>query len=319
MVAAMPTPRLLVVALLLSACASSTAPPASTAALVDEPAQPGDPVVTVLEPGAEPRTRLRYRVPPGPQAPMVMQMGMTMAMGIGGMSPPAVKLPLITMTMSVDVTKVQPNGTMSPAFKVSSVEVAEDPGAPAVLIAKLKEGMAKLVGMSIEADVTARGFARNVKVKVPDGAPPDVAAMADSMRTATQQAVAPLPAEPVGAGARWRVASNVDTGALVVQQTALMTLEQRPEGRAVLAIAAEQTADPQPLKARGFPPGASASVESFKSTGQGKTDIRLDSLTPRGSMGIRSKMAGTIVMNEARSKMTMDMVLDMKIAPGERR
>ncbi|HXU80354.1 MAG TPA: hypothetical protein VN914_03085 [Polyangia bacterium] len=306
--------------LFLAACASS--PSSTSNSLAEEAAevsQPGDPVVTLIEPGAEPRTRLRYRLSPGPQPPMVMEMKMSMAMAMGAMKAPVTRMPPITMIMSVDVTRVEPNGLTSNSMKVTSVEVADDPSAPPLLVSKLKEGLGKIVGMAMEADVTARGFARNVKVTMPPGTPPDMMSMADSMRQATQQATAPLPAEAVGTGARWKVVAQVDTGGFVLQQTSLMTLEQREEGRIVLAAAVEQTANPQPLKTPGLPPGASASLDSYSGSGQGKTDIRLDSRVPHATIGVQTKTASTIVMNETRSKMTMDLGFDVKIAPGPKK
>jgi hypothetical protein len=110
--------------------------------------------------------------------------------------------------------------------------------------------------------------------------------------------------------------SQVDTGSLKLQQTALMTLERREGETVTLAIAVEQTAPPQPLKAPGLPPGATVTMDSFTGQGVGRSEISLGSRTPRATVATQTKTASTVIVNENRSGMTMDMSLDVKIAPG---
>jgi hypothetical protein len=311
------TTRLLTAALLLaSACASRGVITPATPEVLETPL-PGDPVVTLLDPGAEPRARLRYKLGQGPQPPMVMDVEMTMAVGLGGATPPPSKIPLTRMTFAFDVSKVEPSGA-TVAGKIASCEVLPGPQDRPAVVEAIKKGMAGMVGTEMAMKVTPRGFVREAKVTLPPSTPPEMRAMMDSFQNIYQQATVSFPAEPVGPGARWRVLTAVDSGPVKMQQTALVTLEGRDDRGARLSISAEQTAPPQPLKAPGLPPGASVSLDSYSGQGQGRTQVRLDSVTPEASMNLKTKMASTVVVNETRSQMNMSMDLVMKVGAGSK-
>jgi hypothetical protein len=199
---------------------------------------------------------------------------------------------------------------------VTAAEVIAGPGDQPAMVQRLREQLGKMVGLEMQLTVTARGLVRDVQVKMPPDAPPELVSMMDGMRNASQQATATFPREPVGVGARWRVESSVDTGTLKMQQVAHMKLAQRPEGRAVIALTIEQTAPPQPMRLPMLPAGASATLESYAGHGQGQMDVRLDTRIPQAALTVQSKTASTVVFNEARQPMNMDMTMDVKIAPG---
>jgi hypothetical protein len=308
------SPRVLATALLLiSACASRGAGPALPTE-IPETTQPGDPVVTVLESGAEPRVRPRYRLARGPQAPMVMDVGLSMAVGSKTLA--FIGLPLTRMTLSVDVPRIDADGTAFTQAKITAVEVLPQSEDHVRLVEGMRKGMAAIMGMAMEMRVTPRGFVRDVKVTMPPAALPQVQSMMDSLRNVYQQAAVTFPAEPVGVGARWRVVAQIENGPMKMQQTALVTLESADDKHARIAVITEQTAPPQLLNAVGLAPGTSVSLESYSGHGEGRAEIQLDSLTPHASMNLTIEMASIVVANETRSPLQMNMDMAVKVSPG---
>ena len=298
-------------------CATSGPSPSPAPPEVAETPQPGDPVVKLIDPGAEPRAPLRFRLAAGHRSTMLLEMAMDMDMAMGGSKMPAVKVPPVHMTMLMEVTKVDPDGVTHNTARVTAVDVLAREGDKPELVARLKKEMATLVGMNMEMKITSRGLTRDAKVTVPDGAPPQVHTMVESMRNAIQQTAAIFPTEPVGTGARWRVESAVDNGTLKFQQATVVTLNRREPNQVWLSFAIEQKADPQPMTPRGLPPGTTASLESHSGKGQGQWESALDSRTPRVQMSVRTQTASTVVMNQNRANLNVDLKMDVKVAPVE--
>jgi hypothetical protein len=288
-------------AVLLAACATVPPPPP------DEPALPSDPQVVLLAPGAEPRALLRYRMQPG-HSTLGMDMEMDMAM-----MEQKIDTPPIRVAMDIDDREVAPNGTSHVLLKVTRAEVVPRPGDDPGMLSRLNEAVGAVLGMTTDMKITARGFARDVKVTVPLGMKPEMQSMMQNMRTFTQQLAAAFPAEPVGVGARWKIATALDSGPLKVSQTIEVTLEKREPTAVTLAMAITQNAPPQPMKSPGLPPGASVTLDSYTGTGQGHLHTPLDRRTALTlEINVDTRTASTVVVNETRRAMTMSVGIKMR-------
>jgi len=300
---------------LLSGCASRSAGPGAPAELAAPPV-PGDPVVTLLEPGAEPRAPLRYRVRAGEKVGLLLDMDMGMKITIGGQSAPAVKTPPARMTMAIETLDVAPDGTTRLVSKLNAVDVLARPDDRPEVVASVKQSMAGLVGLTTEMSLTSRGFARDVKVNVPAGLRPEMQTTLRAMRNATQQAAAIFPLEPVGVGARWRVESTIDTGQLKLGQTAVVTLDRREANRVFLTMTIAQTAPPQPINSPDLPAGTSVSLERYAGTGEGQMNLQLDSRTLNGRISLNVDVVTAVVQNENRGNIGVGMDMLMTFSPG---
>ena len=67
------------------------------------PAMGSPAIVKLLAPGADPKTPLRYKVPAGFKTSGVVSLTMGLTMNMAGMALPAMDLPTMKMTFSVDV------------------------------------------------------------------------------------------------------------------------------------------------------------------------------------------------------------------------
>jgi hypothetical protein len=304
---------------LATGCASTSARPGAAAPPAAEPAetpQPGDPVVTLLDPGAEPRAPLRFRMRPGKKEILIMEMQTSMKMSLNGTPVPTSDMPPIRMTMTINVPEVASDGRSRSVSRLIAVDVVARHDDRPELVATMKQGMAKLVGMTTEMWVTPRGFARDVKVELPPGLPPAMATTMQSMRNATEQIAAIFPFEPVGQGARWRLASAVDLGMFKLQQSAIVTLDRREANRAVLSMTVEQTAPPQPITGLALKQDSTTSLERYSGAGQVQLDAALDSRVPRGQAHMKTAMATAVEKDQHRMSVAVAAEMAMTISPG---
>src|SRR5262249_44905917 len=113
--------------------------------------------------------------------------------------------------------------------------------------------------------------------------PPDAPASArgtlDSMQGMLGQA-SPLPAEPVGVGARWETEAVLHQNGLEMHQVSRFTLRERAGSRVKLDVEIEQSAPAQEMKIPSGK-GATAHLESLRGTGGGTLELDLGRVVPR--------------------------------------
>ena len=158
----------------------------------------GKPTVKLLNPGAEPRTALRYKFQANRTDDMVMEMNMAMAIQIGAQKQPETQIPVTRTTMIIDSKDVSPEGDLHYEFELQQVEVLPKPGANPAVVDAMKQQMNSMQGLSGSATVTSRGFTKDVEIKIPPGVSPQIRQFMDNMKQSISQMSAPLPKEPVG-------------------------------------------------------------------------------------------------------------------------
>lgn len=251
----------------------------------------GQPVVKLIEPGAEPRADLSYALVKGATQKMVMAMDMTMAMKAQGQALPTTTIP--RMSMGMDATAAEKNGAGE--FRVDShlTTVSVDPsGAQQEQMARaLRPQLESMKGLSMVYWVNPKGHVHDVKLGMPAGMPPAAQQLLNGMSQSFESMVTPLPAEPVGLGARWQVISRTATGGADLLQSAIYTLKSRDGGRATLEVKLIQLAASDTIHSPQMPAGMSAKVKSFSSGGSGTTQVDLKSVAPEGgAMTLKTTM-----------------------------
>jgi hypothetical protein len=139
--------------------------------------------------------------------------------------------------------------------------------------------LAAMKGLKIKSIVDPKGRARDVVVEVPKDTPAEAQQMVEQMKQSMEQMVAPLPDGDVGVGAQWQVISRVATGADILQWTTY-TLVKRDGSKIELDGDVHQVAANAALSGAGLPPGVTADIQSFRSSGKGKTMLDLTTLAP---------------------------------------
>jgi hypothetical protein len=295
-----------------SAAPAPSAPaPQSDATAQTEPAPPpaGPPVIRLIEPGAAPRQKLRYKFAAGPS--QWMQLDMKMTMDTAGK---VVAMPTVRTVMRLDPKSVTPEGDLNYEFESTKVEVLKDSGADKALVATLEGVMSKLVGMKGSATVTPRGLSKDVKLLPPPDAPESVTEMVENMKQSMDQLYSPFPEEEVGKGAKWEVEKQVATASLHLTQKSEHLLRDVKKNTANMDVTISQEAPKQDIKAKKLA-GAKVTLDSMHSTGKGKMALTLDKLVPKSNVAMSVDMAMQVEAKDNKFPMNMKMQMEMNISP----
>jgi hypothetical protein len=285
---------------------------------IEELSAPGDPVVTLLEPGDEPRAPLRYRYTAGRRTSLFVDMGTTMTMAVGNQPKTTIDAPPVRLALDTEVLEVAAStGTAQTRSTVERVDVMARPSDPPELVEAVARETGSLVGMGTDVRITSRGFVRNVKLNVPENVNPKLRSIIEDARNMTQQTCGAFPKESVGLGAHWRVDSKIKTSILTVEQTALVTLIERDENRVVLSVTVHQTAPKQRLELADLTPGTEATLESYVGHGNGRSETPLDGGAAHAEINVRSSFVTAVAAGEQQMKVSNEMEMTIKISPTE--
>ncbi len=267
--------------------------------------------VKLLDPGAQPRTALRYKFQANRTEKLVMEMSMAMAMEIGDQKRPETQVPATRMTMTIDSKEVSPEGDLHYEFKLEQVEVLPNPGVDPTMANAMKQQMSRMLGLSGSATVTSRGFIKDAEIKPPPGIDPQIRQSMDNINQSINQMSAPLPEEPVGRDARWQVTMPMETPAMKFTQIATYTLSEIQGDKVKFDITIKQSAPPQEIDTPGEAPGVKMSLESFNSSGTGTVELQMTNLVPTSNINMTT--TNVVSANNQRIKTTAR--IEMKIHP----
>jgi len=257
----------------------------------EAPAQPeapevpkaGPPTVELLDAGKEPREPLRLQVPLETAETMSLTMAMTMSVKAQGTPMPPTTLPPITMVMSIEGAEKLDDGKVRFRSKLTGIEVGAAAGpTPPGMVEQLEAQMQKLVGLVQTGVIDPRGFATEGAMELPEAAPPQARQMLDGMKSSLEQFAVPLPAEPVGAGAVWRVTQAPAINGIQIQQTIEYTLVSRKGAEIELEAKVGQKALSKFVEVPQAP-GMKLEIESWKGVGVGAIAMSLDRIVPKQS------------------------------------
>lgn len=299
---------------LAAACGSTPKPapgtPPQQAALDPEPEATGTPVpapvVTLVSAGTGPKAELRYAPKKGARSVMNMQMTMEITLGFGGSSMPPVRTPPMLMTMEGVITRVGAT-TFDMAVRVTNADI--DPNGDPAMVKAMRPELAKLVGMVTTMRMDRRGRVQTADVSLPGTVDASTQQFMESMRQSMSQATAPFPDEPVGAGARWTVASTVENSMMSLSQSSEFELVDLKGDQGTAVVNLTQEAPPQIV----HPPNAAGTnvvtkLDSMNGTGKGKVTFDLVAVAPTAfELTSTIDMAMTVTQGATTSNMTMGM------------
>lgn len=276
--------------------------------------QPGQ-IVKLLDAGTGPKHRLRLKPAVGWGQTVVMKMNMTMAMDAGpALKVPRTVLPTMIMTMQVTVSEVDQAGNAH--YDLALGDIGVEPGnAKPEVVKAVRRSLAKMKGFKGHATVDPRNFTLEGAFEIPPDVDASTKQMLDGMSQSITQLSSPLPEEPVGVGARWKVSSKLGANGVNLSQTAVYTLTKLDGDHIAFSVDIAQTADHQELRAPGMPPGSKLSITAWKGTGAGDAELELDKLLlpvhATVSLGEHAKML--IEAGSDKQEMTMDVEIGIAL------
>ena len=272
--------------------------------------------VTLIQQGAAPHETIRYQPEKGATQDVIMSMDMQQAISVGGNTMPSVPIPTQEFTIAYKVVDVAGDGTTRLEFEYTDVEVLDDSENPSPAAAQLEQSIAPLKGLTGYAIMDNRGFTLEADIDVPDDLPPMMKSIIEGTKHSLKSLSNPMPAEPVGKGAKWKVVQNMTMNGLQLTQTMLFTLDEIDGDRYQLSAVVGQAAEPQDVKSPMLPPGATMRLESLKTSGSAQLVLKRSSVVPlESSTQIKTQSAMTVSSGGDPQPMTTDMTMKMSLRP----
>ena len=286
---------------------SPTVVPTTATTADDAPVTAAGPSVEVelLDPGADPRRELRLSPEPGDRGAVDMRMTMDIDLALDGQPAPGVEIPPMLMGFELVVDEVSADAvTMSYTYDRVGLD-GPDPGG-------MEQALKGIEGLSGSATTTRRGAYLDGRIDVPSGADPAMAQMLTQFDQQMASLTVPMPEEPVGVGARWRVTTGLELNGVRVEQTATYTLQSFEGDDFTVDVEMEQRFVPGTIQSPG------ASVEILEGTGTGRGSMTGSLRFPmamQGDVQMSSSMVSRISAEGQQQTMEQDQQVRMEMAP----
>lgn len=259
------------------------APPRADAA--DLPAESA-PKITLLDVGAEPHAELRYALEVGAKEKLTFTMSYSAENRLQAAPPQRLKFPGMRMVFEVEIVEALADDRYRYQFELVDTGLTDTAGADQTLVKMAGAGLKKSVGMRGTAVVDAHGVIREGNLEIPAGLDPSMRVMMESMKSSMEQLSSPLPAEPLGPGARWELRQTLAQAGVSLEQTTTYELVEDNKGKRSLRGAIRQEADRQEVD---LPNVEKAELVSLTASGKSELELDLDRLAPRaGTIEIES-------------------------------
>jgi hypothetical protein len=289
-----------------------TSKPGSGSQVTGTPQAP--PVVTLKQPGGQPRRELRLHPKPGDKQKLVLLMRTEMEMQIAGMNNPPMKLPAMKMTMDMTVESIEPNGDIHYKFVLSNADAIDEPGVMPQVSSAIRTALGSAKGMSGTGVMSNRGFNKGTKLDVPPGADQQLKQILDGMKDSFNQIAAPLPEEAIGPGAVWDVKMTIVQQGMSLAQVATYELISLKGDVARAKSTLTQDAANQKIVNPSMP-NLKIDLVKLRADGSGEVSFDLGQLVPPKAVAdIHSEASMAMDMGAQKQTMTMKMDINVQVS-----
>jgi hypothetical protein len=275
------------------------------------------PIVKLLDPGAAPRTALRYSFVKGRQIKLAFVQKNNIGMMVGDERMPETDVPAIKTMMQWTVDDVNADSAQI-GFTILSAKV--DGG-------DVNEPMVQQVNAMLADFKSIRGWQRtdrlgkllDFKIDLGGLKTPQIAQMLESIKQSLGQVVSQFPEEPIGVGGSWQTISQVDQFGMHLTQSATYRVTQVDSRGIQTDVELSQTAPAGKVSPPGMPEGTTVDLLGLESKGQGK--VRIDYQNFVSALNISFAISLKMLVPEGPGvpvggqKLAMDMNTIMKIVP----
>lgn len=269
--------------------------------------------IKLLDAGNEPRKTLRLHPKAGDKQTLVMTMKMGMAMKIGAMENPPMKLPGMTLTMDVTVNNASPEGDIASEIVMTDTGIVEEPGVMPQVAETMKTSLANLKGLSGKALTSDRGINKGAEINIPNGADPQLRQKMDEMKDSLSDLATPLPQEAVGPGAKWEVQMPLKSQGINLNETATYELVSLEEDTLKTRVTIQQTAPKQKVQNPAMP-ALKVDLLKMSGTGTGEMTFNLSHLMPSaGAITSHTELLMGVGQGAQQQTMTMNTDQDLHL------
>jgi hypothetical protein len=289
---------------------AATAPPdaATATAPTDTSTAAGGPVVTLITAGEEPHTELRYQIANRHPVDATVRQEQELTQTIDGQSSE------VALTTLFDIVGgVQTDGDVfTMRASLENYRLGDDTD-PAIRDA-VQDSISAFNGVTIVETFDSSGHSLERTIENPDEFGGDPATMSMLESLLQQNAFSnPLPTEPVGVGARWSSAQEVDVQGIPITQITETELVSMDGNVVELAFTTAQEVPSGAMTLEGVP--GEVEIDTWDVTGEGTSVVDLTSPVPttQGRTRARQKMTSTA----DDSTLEQDIVTRIELAPND--
>ncbi|MBE9015715.1 hypothetical protein C7Y66_17025 [Chroococcidiopsis sp. CCALA 051] len=272
------------------------------------------PQVELLEVGNEPRQELRFRPQVNAKQTSTMTMNMDIEMSVAGRAAPKFALPATVITMDTLVTQIDANGDIHYKFSYSNVNVANAATLPPQTLEATRSQLKKMMGMGGSVIVDNRGYTKSAQLVIPKGLDPSMKQVTEQLSGSLDQISSPVPKEPIGIGAKWRVITFPQLRGAKVAQTATYQLVNLKNGIATFNVWVKQRVNDRALLNRpGMPNGNKMTLKSLDSQGEGQMMAALNQVIPIRSNLMMHSYSQLVIQQAGQAEANIDAKMTMKL------
>jgi hypothetical protein len=288
-----------------------SAAPAASAAMARDGRSKSRLELELIDPGKEPREKLRFRYEVGKVERVKLVNGTTMSVEVGEKKLATPRMPDVEILTALKVLSVDAGGVARRELTIERVSLASgvelEPSTRDELLKMLKT----IENLTGRHRVDSRGRLTSMELDKSAVAGPQLAQLMDQLEQSFSQLGAAFPEEEVGEGARWTVNTEVVQQGMRLRQAAnyeLTELKGR-KGRAKLKLT--QLAPRGKVEPPGLPPGVKAELLGMSARGDGLIKFDLDRSVPEGQLRTKAKVK--VRATSGAEKQDTEMNLDVKV------
>jgi len=249
----------------------------------------------------------------GDKQTLVMTMKMGMAMKVGAMENPPMKLPGMTLTMDATVNSVSPEGDIASELVMTDASIVDEPGVMPQVADAMKSSLGNLKGLSGKAVTSDRGVNKGTEISLPSGADPQLQQAMDQMKDSFSTAATPLPEEAVGPGAKWEVRMPLKSQGINLNQTSTYELLSLEGETLKTRVTINQTAPKQKVQNPAMP-ALKVDLMKMSGKGTGELSLNLSQLLPlTGAITSHTDLLMGVGAGAQQQTMTMNVDLDLHL------
>lgn len=238
------------------------------------------PTIRVLDAGMTPRQPLRYRVPPGQEETLYLELVRARVMQAEGQAAQG-GMPPVQLEVKMGPASMSREGFIHHPVAITQVRLSKvaDQMSPAQR-EQLEKSLAPLLEIEGWSEMDVQGRIRRGEFKGGDAVPPELNTMLGNIRSALL--TVPFPDEPLGVRARWEVERRVQFSGIWIDQVVTYHIERIRDDEIGLQITARQTAPPQNM--------ANGRLEAYQASIIGSASVRLTHFTPHSEAESTAQM-----------------------------
>lgn len=268
--------------------------------------------VTLITPGDQPRTELRYDLAAGERYKATMRQRQTLAQTVDGQSQPEVEVDL-RFAIVTDVERDGDIYTARSSLRNGRAGKDLDPQVAAAVEASL----AGLEDLTMVDTFDAHGAVIDREIEGLDTAGDDTGLLStvESLQQ-TDVPSLPLPADPVGVGAQWSATADFDVQGIPMTQTSEYEVLEIDGDVVELAVTTEQAVPAgTQVGADQSAMGADVEVQAWDITGDATVELDLTHAFPTLEQQLEGSQELDVTVDGEMSAIEQEMSTDLKVRP----